>query len=223
MSKYRTKLLIVMQLCSIAVLTLLIAASASAQASATDSVTPPPVPARVRVPEGNEAFLVGHAVGTQNYVCVPCTQGTAGCPNGVAFNLFTPQATLFDDQGGQIINHFNSPNLNPKENGIIRATWQHSHDTSTVWARAVGVADSSTDPDFVRSDSIAWLLLNVKDIGTQEGPTGGDKLIKTTFIQRLNTIGGLAPATGCAATADIGNRRFVPYTADYFFYKATNK
>jgi hypothetical protein len=27
-------------------------------------------------------------------------------------------------------------------------------------------------------------------IGTEDGPTGGDTLTKTTFIQRLNTSGG---------------------------------
>jgi len=44
-------------------------------------------------------------------------------------------------------------------------------------------------------------------------------LTKTTFIQRLNTTGGLAPSTGCTSPADIGHLAFVPYTADYFFYK----
>jgi hypothetical protein len=64
-----------------------------------DDVTPPPVPANIVVPVGNEAFLVGHAVGTQNYVCLP--SGT-----GVAFTLFTPQATLFSDDGKQLTTHF---------------------------------------------------------------------------------------------------------------------
>ena len=40
----------------------------------------------------------------------------------------------------------------------------------------------------------------------------------TTFIQRVNTSGGLAPPTGCTAPADIGHQAFVPYTADYVFY-----
>ena len=59
--------------------------------------------------------------------------------------------------------------------------------------------------------------------GTAEGPSGGDNLTETTFIQRLNTIGGLAPATGCGALSDVGNEAFVPYTADYFFYKEKDK
>lgn len=214
MKKYRTKFLIAMQLCSIALLTLFVAASASAQTSGSSSITPPPVPTDVQVEEGNKVFLVGHATGTQNYVCLPCIQGTPNCPLGVAFNLFTPQATLFDDQGEQIITHFFSPN--PFENGVIRATWEHSRDTSIVWGAVVG---SSTDSNFVTLGAIPWLLINVKDTGALAGPTGGDKLTKTTFIQRLNTVGGAAPLPRCLRTTDIGNKAFVPYTADYFFYK----
>src|ERR1700716_4505900 len=65
------------------------------QPAYAEDVTTPPVPANIKVPAGNEAFLVGHAVGTQNYVCVP--SGT-----GVAFLLFTPPAPLFSDDGKQI-------------------------------------------------------------------------------------------------------------------------
>jgi len=36
------------------------------QPAHADRVTPPPVPTNIQVPEGNKAFLVGHAVGTQN-------------------------------------------------------------------------------------------------------------------------------------------------------------
>ena len=80
-------------------------------------VTPPPVPANIQVPAGNKAFLVGHAVGTQNYVCLP--SGT-----GFKFILFTPQATLFNDNDKQVMTHYFSPN--PSEGGTIRATWQDS-------------------------------------------------------------------------------------------------
>ena len=41
-------------------------------------------------------------------------------------------ATLFDAKGGQILTHFLSPN--PSENATPRAAWQHSRDTSAVWA-----------------------------------------------------------------------------------------
>jgi len=57
-------------------------------------------------------------------------------------------------------------------------------------------------------------------VGDQPGPTGGERLTRTTFIQRLNTSGGIAPSTGCAQPTDVGSKVLVPYAADYFFYKA---
>jgi hypothetical protein len=187
--------------------------ASSTQAATPGVITPPPLPdGMAPVPEGNELFLGTHAVGTQNYVCQPSGAG-------VAYVLFTPQATLFGGDGVQIITHFNSPNpdepnTDPKvvADGIIRATWQFK-DTSRVWAK-VHQPDGAVTVD---KDAIAWLLLDA--VGDQGGPTGGDKLTKTTFVQRLNTTGGLAPKTGCSSPTDVGNKAFVPYTADYFFYK----
>ena len=48
---------------------------------------------------------------------------------------------------------------------------------------------------------------------------GGKTLSDTTFVQRVNTRGGLAPSTGCDKLPDVGKKAFMPYTADYFFYK----
>src|SRR5215467_12243757 len=189
------------------------------------NVTPPPVPTNIEVPTGNTAFLVGHGVGTQNYICLPCPNpSTTTCPDasGFAYILFTPEATLFnpEDNTEQLITHFFSPNRNPTERGekkgTIRVTWQDSQDTSTVWAKAIGYASSSTDPAFVAKGAVNWLLL--KAVGAEVGPDGGDTLSDTTFIQRLNTSGGLAP-TDCTSSADVGKQAFEPYTADYFFYK----
>ena len=182
------------------------------QAAHAKRVIPPSVPANLQVPAGNTAFLVGHATGTQNYVCLP--SGT-----GFAYVLFTPEATLFDDHNRQIITHFFSPNLAPDPGETartIRATWQTS-DTSTVWAK-VNPGDSATHasaPDFVAAGAIAWLKLT--RVGAQDGPTGGDKLTAATFVHRVNTSGGVAPATACTAT-DVGAEAFMPYTADYIFY-----
>src|SRR4030095_10393365 len=106
-----------------------------------------PPPPDWQVPAGNKAFLEGHAVGTQNYICVPCPNPTTPmsmCPNmsRLAWILFTPQATLFKDNHRQVITHFFSPN--PFEDNtnrgvvaddMIRATWRDSRDTSTVWAK----------------------------------------------------------------------------------------
>lgn len=170
-------------------------------------VTPPPVPAEIQVETGNVPYLVGHATGTQNYICLP--SGT-----GFAFKLFTPQATLFDDKGKQITTHYFSPN--PDEHGTIRATWQDSEDTSTVWGE-VKPGDASSDANFVAQGAIPWLLVTA--VGKQNGRNGDNTLSQATFIQRVNTAGGVAPATGCAASADIGTQVYVPYTADYFFFR----
>ena len=209
---------------SLAVITLFVIGAFSVslpQPAHAAKVTPPPLPAGMaQVPPGNTAFLVGHAVGTQNYICLPCPNPitpAAMCPaSGFAFGLFTPQATLFRDNDKQIITHFFSPNLSPippEVVGTIRATWQDSRDTSTVWAKVHQPNGAAT----VDTNSIAWLLLDV--VGAQDGPTGGDTLTDTTFVQRFNTSGGLAPSTGCSSSTDVGNEAFVPYTADYFFYK----
>jgi hypothetical protein len=181
------------------------------QPAHADHVTPPDVPDRL-VPKGATPFLVGHAVGTQNYICLPSGAG-------FKFVLFTPEATLFRDNEKQIITHYFSPNLSPippEIEGTIRATWQDSHDTSTVWAAATQTATTATDPKFVKPGAVAWLLLQV--VGSQSGPIGSNKLTPTTFIQRINTSGGLAPSTGCDSLADVGREAFQPYTADYFFY-----
>jgi hypothetical protein len=167
------------------------------------------VPAGLEVPAGNRAFLTGRAFGTQNYICLPSAAG-------FAWSFLAPQATLFNLEGTQITTHFLSPN--PDEAGTPRATWQHSRDTSSVWAMAIA---SSSDPAFVEAGAIPWLLLQA--VGTEPGPDGGQRLAVTTYIHRVNTIGGLAPATGCAAAADVGKRVLVPYEADYVFYRAPRR
>ena len=207
-----------------ALLALLVAASATvvslAQPARAESITPPPLPDGLApVPAGNKLFLGTHGVGTQNYVCRPSGAG-------VAYVLFTPQATLFGEDGGQVITHYFSPNLDPDPrepntdpkvvaDGAIRVTWQH-RDTSTVWAKLHQSGPDGNGAVTVDEKAVAWLLLDV--VGSQNGPTGGDKLTNTTFVQRLNTTGGLAPKTGCSSLTDVGNQAFVPYTADYFFY-----
>jgi hypothetical protein len=175
------------------------------EAARADHVTPPRVPSAIHVPAGAKAFLEGHAVGTQNYICLPSA-------SAFAWTFFGPQATLFKDNGGQIITHFLSPN--PDENGTARATWQHSKDTSTIWAVAIAL---SSDLRFVAPGAIPWLLLRV--VGDQPGPSGSDQLLETTHIHRLNTSGGVAPSTGCSRAADVGTKALVYYTADYVFYK----
>ena len=163
----------------------------------------PPVPADLEVPATEEAFLLGHGVGTQNYICQP-----AASLGRVAWTLSTPQAALFSADADQLTTHFFS--LNPEEPNVVRVTWQDSRDTSTIWARLLKAVP-------VSPDAVAWLKLEV--VGKRVGPTGGDTLFGTTFVQRLNTAGGLAPLTDCDNPQDIGRKAFIPYTADYFFYR----
>ena len=177
------------------------------QVGHAQNVTPPAVPDRLQVEEGNEAFLIGHAFGSQDYVC-------AASGSGVAFVLTTPEAVLFDNPGRRVVNHFFSPN--PVEGGTIRATWQSTRDSSVFWGKLAASATFQTDPDFVAPDAIAWLTLG--RAGVLVGVGGGRELSVATFVQRVNTVGGLAPSTGCNSPADIGKTAFVPYEADYVFY-----
>jgi hypothetical protein len=188
-------------------------------ALANNNIVVPAVPFGIGVDATqNQVFKVGHAFGTQNYMCLPAANGT------VAFKLFTPEATLLNDDQNQIITHFFSPNPNEPNTdptlaaiGKIRATWQYK-DGSSVWAATLLPTDISTDSQFVADGAVAWLRLT--GVGGSIGPDGGDTLANVSFVQRLNTQGGLAPKTGCATTADIGHEAFVPYTADYFFWRA---
>jgi hypothetical protein len=61
----------------------------------------------------------------------------------------------------------------------------------------------------------------LQSIGTKKGPAGGKFMTQTTFIQRLNTNGGSAPADadGCGTSDKVGQQRLVPYTADYYFFR----
>jgi hypothetical protein len=92
-------------------------------AAHADDITPPRVPKLLEVEDGNEVFLVGQGVGTQNYVCAP----SATSVTGFAFSLFTPQATLLDGAGEQLITHFFSPNDDPHV-----APPEHGHDSRHV-------------------------------------------------------------------------------------------
>jgi hypothetical protein len=181
-----------------------------ARAAGPVGADPPAVPLDIEVPPGHSVFAYGSAFGTQNFICL-------ATPSGVGWRFTGPQATLFLTFRGaatqQIATHFLSPN--PDESGTPRPTWQHSFDTSAVWGR---VRSASSDPAYVEPGAIPWLLLDAQ--GVERGPTGGAHLTHTQFIHRVNTAGGLAPATGCASPADVGAVALVPYQADYFFYKA---
>jgi hypothetical protein len=189
--------------------------------AAAQTVTPPTTPAILTPPAGNSAFLLGHAVGTQGYVCLPRGTGASWTVNAAR-----PEATLFSNFFGkevQIITHFLSPDTNPNQFApnplpFGSPTWQSSLDSSRVWGQTLQSIAAGSDASCPNAGSIPCLLL--QSIGAQPGPTGGTIMTKTTFIQRLNTNGGSAPAEGCAVSTDVGNQTLVPYTADYFFFRA---
>jgi hypothetical protein len=117
--------------------------------------------------------------------------------NGSVWSAAVPRANLYDDNGKLIISHFAGP------------SWQ-AKDGSKV----VGTVVNKVIMD---EKAIPWVLLSA---ATTPGPDG-DRLVDTTFVQRLYTTGGLTPpATDCnAATANTVVE--VPYTAEYVFWKHT--
>ncbi len=176
------------------------------EAAGRNRVTAPEVPHDIEVPDGHVPFLVAHAVGTQGYFCLSSGASSVWLP-------FGPQATLFDDELGQVMTHFLSPN--PDQGWAMRPTWQHSRETSAIWA---GVAIASSDSNYVAPGAIPWLRLTV--VGAEPGPNGGDRLTAATYIHRVNTIGGIAPTTPCD---EADRRALVPYEADYYFYRPSGR
>jgi hypothetical protein len=184
-----------------------IASAWSTAMRAAEQVVAPAVPAGLEVRAPFKPYLKEHAIGTQNYICAP-----AATASGYDWLFIGPQATLFDGDGDQQLTHFQSKN--PFKSDAIQATWQHSRDSSAVWA----VKDTgSTDPVYVAPGAIEWLLLDVT--GTAYGPGGGDKLARTAFIQRVNTVGGVKPASAECNASTLNTRRLVSYEADYYFYR----
>ena len=85
--------------------------------------------------------------------------------------------------------------------------WQLKDGSSVEAARTVTVPGGA--------GNIPWLLLQA--VVTTAG-SDGDRLTGTTWVQRLNTSGGVAPAGTCTP----GDRIAVPYSADYLFWRAAS-
>jgi hypothetical protein len=145
------------------------------------------VPPQLQPPATEQLLLQVHAKGDQIYTCKD--KGNAA---QFAWTLEAPDAQLFDKDGKPFGKHFAGP------------SWE-AQDGSRVTGKAVANAPS---PD---ADSIPWLLVNIV------GHEGAGVLSRATTIQRLNTKGGKAPATGCDAS-HAGREVRVAYSADYLFY-----
>jgi hypothetical protein len=116
--------------------------------------------------------------------------------SGYGWTFVAPRANLYD-HGKLIATHFAGP------------TWQAKDGSQVVGKRVAGV---NVDPT-----AIDWLLLSAASTAPGQH---GDRLARTTFIQRVNTTGGLIPAAGDCNATTVGTRAEVPYTADYRFWEA---
>ena len=118
-----------------------------------------------------------------------CIASASGAP---AWTLKAPAAKLFDAKDNQVGTHGEGPN------------WT-SNDGSSVHGRKIAQADAP------QSDSIPWLLLQATT------HVGNGVFSKVEYIQRVNTIQGKAPVSGCDA-ANFGAEVRADYSADYYFY-----
>jgi len=115
--------------------------------------------------------------------------------NGTSWLFVAPSARLFADAEyhGEVGIHYAGPTWESHSGGKVIASRQES---------------CAPDPT-----AIPWLLL--QKVST-EGPGIFDRV---TYIQRVNTNGGLPP-TGPGPF--IGAEEEVPYTAEYYFYRDQN-
>src|SRR5690348_8253864 len=70
-----------------------------APGAGAQSLTPPATPTDITPAPGNSLFLVGHALGTQGYVCLPSAVGASTASWTV--KGARPEATLFQTIFGQ--------------------------------------------------------------------------------------------------------------------------
>jgi FtsP/CotA-like multicopper oxidase with cupredoxin domain len=103
-----------------------------------------------------------------------------------------PEAHLFDRAGKKIGSHYAGPHWEAADGSKVVAT---------VRARA----------DAPAAGNIPWLLLGTKSVGAEGA------FSKVTSIQRVATVGGVAPAGGCSQP---GARARVAYSADYYLFTA---
>jgi hypothetical protein len=115
--------------------------------------------------------------------------------NGTSWVFVEPVATLYADANyhQKVGIHYAGP------------TWESNDGGKVVATRLYSCTPNPT--------AIPWLLLQT----TSTDGTG--PLSAVTFIQRVNTKGGLAPTAPGAATGVVAE---VPYTTEYYFYRAKN-
>lgn len=152
-------------------------------------ISPPPVPDNIKVPDGQTVLLKALGKGVQIYDCM----ATAADPGKFDWSLKAPEADLTNEDGKRIAKHYAGP------------TWEANDGSKVVGELPPKKADAP------RPGAVPWLLLKAK---THEG-TG--TFAKVTYIQRVDTGGGVPPAAGCDQ-AHVTTEARVDYRANYYFY-----
>ena len=135
-----------------------------------------------------------HAIGHQIYGCL-ANPGADAQALPFVWIFKAPDALLYDE------------NFIPAGLHGAGPRWTSS-DESSVTAQELGRADAP------RAGAIPWLLLDALSTN------GTGAFSDVTAVERVNTAGGAAPASGCDATiADTQVR--VSYSADYYFLVST--
>jgi hypothetical protein len=170
----------------------LLAAVLAAACASTPAVRPN-APDSLKPPDTETVALTVFAEGTQNYACREATPG-----GGFAWTLTGPEAVLHagsDAMAPAAGTHYAGP------------TWQ-----ATDGSKFIGDASKAVKADAPDGASIPWLLVPKKS-----GDASGT-FSRFSYVQRLNTSGGKAPASGCdAGHADQVVK--IPYSATYCFYQ----
>jgi hypothetical protein len=148
------------------------------------------VPAKLKPGAGESLAAIVPAKGVQIYEC----RAKKGQGGEYSWEFVAPEADLFDARGGKIGKHYAGPH------------WE-SNDGSKVLGTLKERADAP------QGNAIPWLLLTTKSVGAA-GSFG-----RVTSIQRINTVGGVAPRDLCSRTTQGAIGR-VDYTADYYFFTA---
>jgi hypothetical protein len=148
------------------------------------------LPAAVQVPAGHKVALETVGAGDITYQCNP-KKDMAG---QFEWAFVGPDAKLNDRSGKQVGKYYGPP-----------ATWE-SMDGSKITGMQVAVAPSS-------AGNIPLQLVKANPA------MGAGAMTGVTYIQRVATSGGVAPATVCDAVSS-GSKQIVRYQADYIFYKA---
>ncbi|HEY6225876.1 MAG TPA: DUF3455 domain-containing protein [Verrucomicrobiae bacterium] len=169
---------------------LLVFAAAALTAQAGTDNRAPEVPEGIKVGDTNKVSFHGFGVGFQVYTW-----------NGVSWGGPIPDATLFDQDGNVVAQHFG---VFADNGSFIGPAWQ-SNSGSEVVGKIPPAAVT------VNTDAIPWLRLEA--LITE----GSGIFANTTFIQRVNTVGGKAPKDNGTFVGQVAR---VPYMADYFFYRA---